>query len=81
MNKNKSKATKPGIVQKIIKAYLPVQPEKAQISITAADELYREIRIENALIDNEGKEFKLKPGADVDVVVEADAAATEPKDS
>jgi hypothetical protein len=40
-----------GTVQKLIKPVLPAQPEKAQINIEEADELYREIRIENTLTD------------------------------
>ncbi len=34
-------------VRKIIKPAYPTQPEKAEISIEEADDLYREIRIEN----------------------------------
>jgi len=38
--------------------------------------LYREIRIENELTDERGDKAKLKEGADVDVVIEADSSAT-----
>jgi hypothetical protein len=65
-----------GTVQKVIKPVSPNQPEKAQIDIQDADELYREIRIENELTDERGDKAKLKEGADVDVVVEADSSAT-----
>jgi hypothetical protein len=65
-----------GTVQKVIKPNSPNQPEKAQIDIQDADELYREIRIENELTDERGDKAKLKEGADVDVVVEADSSAT-----
>lgn len=41
--------------------------------------MYREIRIENGLTDEGGKEVSLKPGAEVDVVVEADTDATTKK--
>jgi len=67
-----AKTTKPGIVQKIIESPIPNEPEKAQIAIQGADELYGEIRIENALEDENGKQVKLKPGAHVNVTVEAD---------
>ena len=40
-----------------------------------ADHLYRELRIENRLEDEKGNEVKLKEGAKVDVVVEADEDA------
>lgn len=67
-----------GIVQKIIGPRFPSEPEKAQIGITEADELYREVRIENVLTDENGKKAKLKTGAEVEVVVEADSNATAP---
>lgn len=66
----KPKTKKPGIVRKIIQQ--PMEPEKAEISINGADDLYREIRIENKLENEEGEKVKLKQGAPVDVIVEAD---------
>jgi hypothetical protein len=63
-------------VQKIIKPQIPSQPEKVQIDIEEADDLYREIRIENELTDEHGEKRALKPGAQVDVIVEADSSAT-----
>jgi hypothetical protein len=80
MSKRKPKTVKPGTVQKIIKPPHPQQPEKAEIAIEGADDLYREIRIENTLLDAEGQEVKLKEGAEVDVTVEAEPEATIPKD-
>jgi hypothetical protein len=75
----KPKTVKPGRVQKIIPPPFPGVPEKAEISVEGADHLYREIRIENILEDEKGNEVKLKAGATVDVVVEADKEATVPK--
>ncbi|MGB6485157.1 MAG: hypothetical protein WBE86_16880 [Candidatus Acidiferrales bacterium] len=75
----KPSTTKPGVVEKIIKPVVPDQPEKAQISVESADHLYREIRIENTLIDEKGKEVRLKEGARVEVIVEADPKDTTPK--
>lgn len=46
------------------------EPEKAEVEVHGADELYKEIRIENVLEDEHGKKVKLKEDADVDVVVE-----------
>ena len=40
-----------GTVQKVIKPVSPNQPEKAQIDIQGADDLYREIRIDNEITD------------------------------
>lgn len=55
--------TLPGRVEKVIPANY--EPEKAQISLEGADPLYDEIRVENSLQDEEGKELKLKPGEEV----------------
>jgi hypothetical protein len=66
----------PGTVEKIIKSPFPSEPEKAQITVEGADHLYREIRIDNTLTNENGEEVSLKPGAQVDVIVEADAEAT-----
>jgi hypothetical protein len=68
--------TLPATVERIIKPAHPSLPEKAQIAIDGADDLYREIRIENNLIDDNGDEVRLKPGAHVEVTVEADPKAT-----
>ena len=72
----KPATTMPGTVQKIIKSPHPDLPEKAEIAVEGADELYREIRIENTLTDEKGNEVKLKPGAHVEVTVEAPPEAT-----
>ena len=69
--------TLPGKVKKVIPPIHPSMPEKAEISVDGADELYREIRVENALNDEHGNEVSLKPGAEVRVTIEADA--TKPK--
>jgi hypothetical protein len=75
----KPKSVKPGTVQKIIKSPFPQEPEKAQIAVEGADDLYREIRIENTLVDDQGHKVKLKEGAHVEVTVEADKEETVPK--
>jgi hypothetical protein len=56
--------------------FVQSEPEKAEISIAEADDLYREIRVENVFTDENGEKASLKPGAKVDVVVEADSNAT-----
>jgi hypothetical protein len=75
----KPSTTLPGTVEKIIKPIIPTEPEKAQIAIEGADHLYREIRIENTLVDEDGERVRLKPGAEVNVTVEAPPEATVPK--
>ncbi len=74
MSKKRKKL--PGRVKKVIKPLSPAEPEKAQIDIEGADELYREIRIDNVVVDENGEKARLKQGAEVDVIVEADSAAT-----
>jgi hypothetical protein len=76
----KPNTTMPGTVKKIIKPVHPEMPEKAEIAVDGADELYREIRIENTLKDEQGNEVKLKPGAQVEVTVEAESKDTEVKE-
>jgi hypothetical protein len=68
--------TLPGTVEKIVKSPYPSEPEKAQIAIEGADHLYKEIRIENTLKDENGNEVRLKQGAEVEVTVEAEKEAT-----
>jgi hypothetical protein len=68
-----------GTVEKVIKPTIPSEPEKAQISIQEGEDLYREIRVENVVTNSEGEKAHLKPGAKVDVIVEADSSATTKK--
>jgi hypothetical protein len=68
-----------GRVQRVLKPVVPREPEKAEISVEEADDLYREIRVENVVEDDTGEKAGLKPGAEVDVVVEADMDATTKK--
>jgi len=76
----KPKITKPGRVQRVIKPFHPQMPEKAEIAVEGADHLYREIRIDNALEDAQGRKVKLKEGAEVNVTIEADPKDTAPKE-
>jgi hypothetical protein len=80
MSKTKRKRLR-GTVQKVIKPVFPGEPEKAQIDIHEADTLYREVRVENALTDEKGGQVALRPGAEVDVILEADSSATMKKPS
>lgn len=77
----KPSTTLPGTVEKIIKSPYPGEPDKAQIAIEGADDLYKEIRIENTLTDKQGNKVGLKKGAEVEVTVEADPEATVPRKS
>lgn len=74
----KPSVTLPGTVEKIIPSPDPREPEKAQINIEEADHLYKEVRIENTLTDEEGNQVKLKEGAQVEVTVEANPSDVAP---
>jgi len=67
----KASTTLPGTVEQIIRSPFPNEPEKAEIAVEGADDLYKEIRIENTLIDEKGNEVSLKRGAQVEVTIEA----------
>lgn len=64
------KVTLPGIVGKIIPSPLTREPDKAEITVEGADDLYKEIRIDNVLENSDGEEVKLEPGDHVDVTVQ-----------
>jgi hypothetical protein len=75
----KPNVTLPGTVEKIIPSTHPSEPEKAQIAVKDGDDLYKEIRIENTLQDENGNEVALKKGAEVEVIVEVDKKDTTTK--
>jgi hypothetical protein len=62
-----------GMVKKVIKPPHPSEPEKAQIDIQDAEDLYREIRVENIVTDEHGNKSRLEPGDEVDVILEKDS--------
>jgi hypothetical protein len=78
---DKPNVTLPGKVEHIIRSTHPSEPEKAQIAVEGADDLYKEIRIENTLTDENGRTVRLKKGAEVEVTVEVDKSATVPASS
>ena len=75
----KPSVTLPGKVEKIIPGLVPAMPDKAQVAVEGADDLYREIRVENTLQAEDGKPVSLKLGAEVEVTIEAEKHATEPQ--
>ena len=80
LNEQKATTTLPGKVEKIIKPHPQSgEKEKAQIQVEGADHLYKEIRVPNKLTDAEGKTVKLKPGAEVEVKIEANSIVTTPE--
>jgi len=75
----KPSVTLPAVVEKVIDSLQPGEPQKAQINIQeGAEPLYKEIRIENTLRDENGQEVKLKEGAKVELTVEASPSGVIP---
>jgi predicted DNA-binding antitoxin AbrB/MazE fold protein len=60
---------------------VPSEPEKVQIAVHGAEELYREIRVENTLQDANGKPVSLKKGAEVEVTIAAEKKDIKTSDS
>ena len=75
----RARTTKAGKVEKVIKAVVPTEKDKAEIHIPSAEPLYQEIRIDNELKDSEGDTVELKPGANVEIHIDADKAGTSKK--
>ena len=68
--------TVPAVVTKIIKSVFDDQPAKVEISISQADDLFREIRIENNFTDIDGGGVALTNGARLNVTFEAEIQKT-----
>jgi hypothetical protein len=75
----KASVTLSGTVEKIIPPLHPDAPEKAQIAVEGAEDLYREIRVDNTFKDATGEEVSLKLGSEVDVTIEANNEAVQKK--
>ncbi len=75
-HRNRPFKTVPAVVNKVVPTGVARQPEKVEISITPADYLFREVRIENTLIHPDGDIVALKPGAKLEVTFEAEDADT-----
>jgi predicted DNA-binding antitoxin AbrB/MazE fold protein len=75
----KPSVTLPGTVDRIMDSGDPSEAAKAHITIEkGAAPLYREIRIENTLIKEDGKKVKLRTGATVEVTVRANSSEVVP---
>jgi hypothetical protein len=73
---NKPSRTVPAVVRKVLNSVGPGHPEKVEISIETADELFREIRIDNVLTTADGQTVALQNSARVDVTFEAELEDT-----
>ena len=65
-----------GSVAKVIPPLHPDHIEKAEIDIHDADPLYREVRVVNEVMDDDGNTARLKSGSEVEIVIDATEDAT-----
>jgi len=63
----------PAVAKNILKPLYPQEAERVEISIAEADELFREIRVENSFVDVEGNVLAIKAGAELNVRLETSA--------
>lgn len=70
--RNKPWKTLPAVVNKTVTSRLPDQPDEVEISITGAEDLFREIRIENSFTNVDGRPIALTSGVRLDVTFEAE---------
>lgn len=78
-HQNRPWKTVSGTVQKVIRRVYGRHTEFVEITIPEAEDLFRELRIENTLADLDGQVVALKQGAHVDVTFEADEKDTAKK--
>jgi hypothetical protein len=74
--RNRPWKTVSGAAQKIIKNIYLNHRDNVEIALTEAEDLYREIRIENTFTGVDGQPVALKQGARVDVTFEANPEDT-----
>jgi chorismate mutase len=68
--------TIPAVAKQIIKSRFSNQPERVEISLQEADDLFREIRIENSFSNETGQSVGLVAGTALDVTFEASSKDT-----
>ena len=73
--RNKPWQTLAAVVNKVVKSVLPDEADKVEISITGAEDLFREIRIENRFTSVDGRLVALTSGVHVDVTFEAETGS------
>ena len=74
--RNRPSRTMAAVVNKILPPRPEGQSERVEISVSTAEELFREVRIENVLTNVDGKPVALKNGAHVDVTFETNLRDT-----
>ncbi|HKV78097.1 MAG TPA: hypothetical protein VJP02_08170 [Candidatus Sulfotelmatobacter sp.] len=63
----------PAMVKNILPPLYPQAVERVEVTIPEADDLFREIRVENSFVDAEGAVIGIKSGTRLDVRLEAAA--------
>lgn len=61
------------VAKHTLKPLNPQEAERVEISIAEADELFREIRVENSFVDAEGNVLAIKAGAELNIRLETRA--------
>jgi hypothetical protein len=69
---NTAKQVLHGYVQKVIPNMYPAEPQRIQVLIDEAVELYCELRINNDFRDGVGKPITLREGDKITITVESD---------
>jgi hypothetical protein len=69
MSHERTAITLVGTVEKVIPAIGDYQAETAQITVAGADELYREIRVENAFRNAAGNPVRLSQGVELEITI------------
>src|ERR1700733_14938808 len=72
----KPSVTLPGTVEKILPSLSAHPADTVEISVESGHQLYREVRIENTLTDENGQKVSLKLGSPVEVTIAAEASYT-----
>ena len=70
---NTAKQVLHGHVQKVVRSIYPTEPQRIQVLIDEAVELYRELRINNDFRDGGGEPVTLREGDKVTLTIESDA--------
>ncbi|MGB2626731.1 MAG: hypothetical protein WAK20_08065 [Candidatus Acidiferrum sp.] len=69
MSSNGVTACFSGTIQKIIRSVDPEKPDKVQIVVQGAEDLYREIRVDNIFQREDGDIVNLTPGDEVRITI------------
>jgi hypothetical protein len=69
------------IARQVIPPRYPHEVEKVEISISEAEDLFREVRFENSFRDAMGNELSIRAGAELDVRLETNTSSLMKKPS